>query len=109
MWLTSDNHRIQVFTAEGEFLRMFGRRGQGRGELAGPVGIAIDSSDMVYVSEWHNRSCLCVHLRGSVCDLINWRVEGWDLESLNCPAGLAVDNSGVLYVCDSGHGSVKVF
>ncbi len=29
----SDNHRIQVFTAKGKFLRKFGRRGQGRGEL----------------------------------------------------------------------------
>ena len=30
------NHLIQVFTAEGNFLRMFGRRGEGRGELTSP-------------------------------------------------------------------------
>jgi len=27
------NHCIHVFTAEGKFLRMFGRHGVGRGEL----------------------------------------------------------------------------
>ena len=27
----SANHRIQVFMAEGKFLKMFGRRGAGRG------------------------------------------------------------------------------
>ena len=49
-----DNHRIQVFTAEGKFLRMFGRRGEGRGELKEPWGVAIDSSGRVYVSEVGN-------------------------------------------------------
>ena len=43
------NHCIQVFTAEGKFLRMFGRRGEGRGM---PFGVAIDSSDRVYVSDY---------------------------------------------------------
>ena len=40
----SSNHRIQVFTAEGKFLRMFGQCGQG-------CGIAIDTSGIVHVSE----------------------------------------------------------
>ena len=35
-------------------MRMFGRHGQGRGELFSPYGIAIDSSNMVYVSEGIN-------------------------------------------------------
>ncbi len=38
-----DNHRIQVFTAEGKFLRMFGRHGYGRGELYCPISIAVVS------------------------------------------------------------------
>jgi tripartite motif-containing protein 2/3/tripartite motif-containing protein 71 len=48
------NYRIQVFTAGGKYLSMFGRHGQGRGELGRPVGVATDSSNMVYVSEWGN-------------------------------------------------------
>ena len=41
---------IQVFTAGGKFLRMFGRKGAGRG----PEGIAVDASDLVYVTEYCN-------------------------------------------------------
>ena len=38
MWLhDSGNYRIQVFTAEGVFLRMFVRRGQGAGQLDYPI------------------------------------------------------------------------
>ena len=46
----SGNHRIQVFTAEGKLLHMFGRHGQGRGELDWPVGVAIDTSGIVRVT-----------------------------------------------------------
>ena len=48
------NHRIQVFTAEGKFLKMFGKRGHGRRELDRPDGVAIDTDDMVYVTEGGN-------------------------------------------------------
>ena len=42
-----DNHRVQVFTSEGKFLKMFGRPGAGRDELRRPDGVVIDSNDMV--------------------------------------------------------------
>ena len=55
MYVTdSSNHRIQVFTAEGKFLRTFGQLGQGRWDLNWPIGIAIDTSGIVYVSEGVN-------------------------------------------------------
>ena len=75
MWLTVITIYIQVFTAEGKFLRMFGRCGEGRGELKGPIGVAIDSSGRVYISEVDQSPCVCVHLRGSVCDII-WQCGG---------------------------------
>jgi DNA-binding beta-propeller fold protein YncE len=52
----SSNHCIQVFTTNGEFVRMFGKHGQGHGELDWPNGIAIDASGMVYVSEGRNNA-----------------------------------------------------
>ena len=50
----SANNRIQVFTSTGKFLRMFGSRGEGHGELKYPIGIALDVQDKVYVSESNN-------------------------------------------------------
>ena len=43
-----DGHRIQVLTAEGKFLRKFGKYGRGDGELNSPSSIStIDSDDNV--------------------------------------------------------------
>ena len=44
-----------IVTAEGTFLKIFGRRSQGRGELNWPCGVAIDSNNLAYVSEGNHR------------------------------------------------------
>ena len=100
MWLTHNNHRIQVFTAEGnsKFLRMFGRRGQGRGELVEPISVSIDTSDTVYVSEYGNDRVSVFTLEGQFVTSIGSK--GVGPGQFKYPHGLAVDSSGVLYVCD---------
>ena len=95
------NNRIQVFTADGEFLRMFGQEGSDRGELDRPKGIAVDpSNDHVFVSDYGNK-CISV-----------FTVEGQFVTSFDCgfiPCGLAVDNCGVVYVCNYGDNCIQVY
>lgn len=55
----SENHRIQVFTADRKFLRMFGKKGAGRGKVDWLHGVAVDASGLVYVSEESNH-CVSV-------------------------------------------------
>ena len=43
-----------MFTADGVYLRQFGKKGEGKGELKYPVSIAIDSHNVVYVGEEGN-------------------------------------------------------
>ena len=43
-----------MFTAEGKFLRKFGKKGSGDGELNSPAGVTIDSDDIVYVTDHNN-------------------------------------------------------
>ena len=43
-----------MFTARGEYVRQFGEKGSNEGELNRSMGIAIDCSDIVYVSERGN-------------------------------------------------------
>ena len=92
-WL---NHCIHVFTAEGEFLRSFGRSGTDR---VWPVGIALDpSNNLVLISD---NNCITV-----------FTVEGQFVTSFDCgfkPNGLAVDNCGVVYVCNCEGNCVQVF
>ena len=47
----TDNHRIQKFTSEGQFMDVGGSCGSGDGQLARPYGIATDSSGFIYVTE----------------------------------------------------------
>ena len=101
-----NNYRIQVFTAEGKFLKIFGRRGAGRGELRGPVSVAIDSNDMVYVSEWGNRVSVFTSEGVFMTSFGSYGVGPGQFKS---PHGLAVDNSGVVYVCGFGNSRVQIF
>ena len=49
-----ENHRVSVFTSEGQFVMSFGRRGQGPGEFYYPRGITVDSNGVVYVCDQDN-------------------------------------------------------
>jgi DNA-binding beta-propeller fold protein YncE len=45
------NARIEVFDADGNFIRTFGKRGDGPGYFAMPKGVAIDSDGHVWVAD----------------------------------------------------------
>ena len=50
----SHNHRVQVLTMDGKFLRKFGSFGTGEGELNLPWGIALDGPGNIYIADWGN-------------------------------------------------------
>ena len=107
-----NNHRIQVFTAEGKFLKILWRRGAGKGELRQPRGVAIDSSGRIYVTEMgehkeeHHRVSVFTSKGLFVTSFGQW---GKTPGQFRHPQGLAVDNSGVVYVCDSYNQRVQLF
>lgn len=43
------NNRVEVFDAEGEFIRTFGKNGDGAGDFERPKGIAIDCDGHIWV------------------------------------------------------------
>lgn len=45
------NHRVQVFSSDGQFLFYFGRKGEGSGEFQCPTGVAIDVRGQIIVCE----------------------------------------------------------
>ena len=87
------NKGVQVFTAEGKFLRILDR-------MARCNGVSIGPSDMVYISYPPNHVFI-VTSEGRL-------VKSFGSE-LTWPVGLAVDASGVVYVCDAREGCVEVF
>jgi hypothetical protein len=54
--LDSQNSRVVVFDARGRFVRQFGRRGGGPGELQSPMHIAVTAADEVVVNDLGNRA-----------------------------------------------------
>ena len=95
------NHRIQVFTAGGQYLReLFG-------QVAAPYGIAVDSKNNVYVSDNHNTRISVFTCGGTF--VASFGRKGAGPGELDGPRGLAVDDDGILYVCDYYNGRVQVF
>lgn len=45
------NNRIEVFDADGKFIRTFGKAGDGPGYFARPKGVAIDGDDHIWVAD----------------------------------------------------------
>ena len=48
------NHRISIFSGEGEFLGIGGDRGSGPGQFKYPCGVTISSHGCIYVSDRGN-------------------------------------------------------
>lgn len=103
----SGNHRIQIFTAEGVFLRKFGELGKSYGKLNRPIGIAIDSENRVYVSECGNHRVSIFTLEGEFVKLFGSKGKG--SENFKYPYGIAADNSGVVFVCDRNNRRIQLF
>jgi DNA-binding beta-propeller fold protein YncE len=45
------NDRVQIFDADGKFITMFGKNGDGPGSLARPKGIAVDSDKHIWIAD----------------------------------------------------------
>ncbi len=50
----SRNHRVQIFSSSGVFLRKFGSQGSGRGEMDRPSGICISPEGLIIVVDFGN-------------------------------------------------------
>ena len=97
----SSNRRIQVFTADGKCLRSCFKS-----KNFSPHGIAIDADDIhIYVSET-DECRVSVFSNYSTSQLTSFGGKGGELTN---PAGLTVDSSGMLYVCDTKNHCIHVY
>jgi DNA-binding beta-propeller fold protein YncE len=90
------NKRVAVFDANGTFLFDFGLTEPGM--LNEPVGLAIDPNGIVYVADTWNLRVVSFTLDGQY--LSDWRVYGWNSDTLDNKPYIAVDASGRVYVTD---------
>ena len=101
----SCNHRIQVFSRDGHFLRAYGRPGRGRGELSYPYDICLDAAGRQYVCEFGNSRIQVFDARDQPLEIIGG--PGAAPGQFSNPWGVALDSAGNLYVADSQNHRVQ--
>jgi ABC-type Fe3+ transport system permease subunit/DNA-binding beta-propeller fold protein YncE len=95
----SCNHRIQVFSPDGQFLRAYGRAGTGRGELSYPYDVQVDAAGRQYVCEFGNSRIQIFDAQDQPLEILGG--PGAAPGRLNNPWAIALDSKGNLYVADS--------
>ena len=95
-----NNHRIQVFSMEGHFMRSFTVNNTCTLKNLSPLGLSIGPEGLLYVTCNDPDRILAFTLAGECVASID--VKGG-------PAGIAVDADGFLYVCMNGSNAIEVF
>jgi uncharacterized protein (TIGR03663 family) len=109
------NHRIQVFTSDGQLLREWGSQGSSPGQFNEPWGLAVDGQrGFVYVADTWNHRVEKFDLDGNL-------VTEWGLFADTAgqasgaeshfwgPRDVAVDGDGNVYVTDTGNKRIQKF
>lgn len=111
--------RIQQFSADGKPLLAWGNKSNepgGFGEYTfgslkntfGPIGVAIDKYDRVWVSSLNDR-VQCFTPDGKFLFGIGLKGSGSEPGQLSHPHGMAFDSRGHLFVCDAANQRIQKF
>jgi hypothetical protein len=86
------NARIVKFSADGKFIKAWGKQGSGPGDFDNPHSLAMDSKGRLFVADRGNSRIQIFDQDGKF--LGEWRQFGR-------PSGIFIDKNDVLYVADS--------
>ena len=98
------NHRIQLFTMEGKFLRSFGEKEK---QFINPAGIAVHSSGLVFIADSGNHCIQVLHPDLSLFHKIG--VKGSEPGQFLATNDVAFDSRGIVYVTDCNNHRVQSF
>jgi hypothetical protein len=103
------NHRVQKFTAEGNFITMWGYFGAAENPdgFWGPRGIIVDDAGRVYIADTGNKRIAVFDSNGNF--LTQFGEAGFDLGQLDEPVGLAMGLNGEIYISDTWNQRIQVF
>jgi streptogramin lyase len=103
------NYRIQKFSPEGEFIRMWGNYNIGSSPqgLYGPRGIMVNMDGRVFVTDTGNKRVVIYDSDGNY--LNEFGSGGLDVGNFDEPVGIAMDNEGKIFIVDTWNRRVQVF
>ncbi|MCH8840042.1 MAG: hypothetical protein IH831_05070 [Planctomycetes bacterium] len=102
-----NNHRIQKFDRDGNYLDQWGTFGSGNGQFNGPTGIALDSAGNVYVVDRGNNRVQKFDSAGVY--LAQWGSLGSGDGQFSEPQKIAADSAGNVFVTDGQNFRIQKF
>ena len=90
-----ENNRVVKFSSDGRFIKEWGTKGSGPGEISEPHTIAIDSRGRLFVGDRENNRIQIFDQDGRY--ITEWRQFG-------CPSGISITKDDTIYVTDSESG-----
>jgi DNA-binding beta-propeller fold protein YncE len=102
------NHRIQKFTAQGEFVTMWGQFGAAETNYHfwGPRGIAVDREGRVFITDTGNKRVVIFDSNG--VDLAAFGGAGFGIGQFDEPMGIEVDDTGRLFIADTWNKRIQI-
>jgi uncharacterized protein (TIGR03663 family) len=108
----SQNHRIEVVTPAGKFVRAWGTKGTDPGQFNEPWGVAVSAQGNVYVADTWNHRVQEFTTDGKF-------VRAWGSQPVGepqsgdgqffGPRAIAIDGQGNVYVTDTGNKRIQKF
>ncbi len=104
------NFRVQVFDADGKFIRKFGGIGRRTGQFSRPKGIAVDKWGNVYVVDTAFGNVQLFSPEGKLLMYLGNRGSSDKPAKYMLPSGVAIDETdGRVYIVDQFFRKVDVF
>jgi len=91
------NNRVVKFDKTGKFIKEWGHKGSGPGEISEPHTIAMDSQGRLFVGDRENNRIQIFDQDGKLLDI--WY-------QFSRPSGIWIDQHDTIYVADSESGSI---
>ena len=104
----NSNHRVSVFSSDGNHLRSFGKKGKSYGEFQYPTGIAFDSLGNIVVADNENHRVQIFDGNGNFLRAFGKPKSRADYQ-LKCPEGLSINDNDDIIVADTGNQLIKIF
>ena len=101
------NGYISIYTAAGEFVRQFGGKGKGQGQLSNLFGVAVNKEGHIVVAEWGGH-CVSVFTEEGTF-LYRFGHEGEAEGEFFYPNYILITPDDLVYVTDGDNDRIQVF
>jgi len=103
------NNRVEIFDADGNFVSLFGKHGDGPGYFARPKGIAVDSDGHIWVADEMQDRLEVFNREGQLLAYVGSGEHSEQPGKFKTLLGVAIDKQNHVYTAEQEPGRVQMF